>query len=337
MQFSDGLLLILSSLGIAQSLFFSFYLVTFEKRKRVSTSILSVLLLMLAVRLAKSLIYNFFDLDQLLMNFGYAAHAAIGPLLLLYLNSFRGENAKFRLGWLLHFIPSIAIVLASKILHEQFWLPTGYSILLYYTAVYLALCWKSFSNQRRILTGIELRWLIVLTSTITVFWFAYFSNFVLRLTPYIAAPLIFSAAIYFVSFIGFRYYSDIFGLVLTVRRSNPIDRSEAEPLVQKLMELLKERKLFLDPDLSLSSLSRDMNISPHKLSQLINDEFCVSFSELINRYRIEDATLKLRRTDQKIAVIAFESGFNTLSAFNAAFKKVTSKTPSEFRKETCRS
>ena len=36
---------------------------------------------------------------------------------------------------------------------------------------------------------------------------------------------------------------------------------------------------------------------------------------------------------QKIAAIAFETGFNSLSSFNASFKKVTSMTPSEFRKQ----
>jgi AraC-like DNA-binding protein len=37
---------------------------------------------------------------------------------------------------------------------------------------------------------------------------------------------------------------------------------------------------------------------------------------------------------QKIAAIAFETGFNSLSAFNASFKKIATMTPSEFRRRT---
>ncbi len=58
-------------------------------------------------------------------------------------------------------------------------------------------------------------------------------------------------------------------------------------------------------------------------------------SDFINRYRIEEAIRKLTDPEEKkksIQQITNEVGFSSQSAFNRAFKKITGKTPSEFKK-----
>jgi AraC-like DNA-binding protein len=55
----------------------------------------------------------------------------------------------------------------------------------------------------------------------------------------------------------------------------------------------------------------------------------------VNTYRVEEAKRKLvdpSRKHYSLLAIAEEVGFNSKSAFNTAFKKQTSMTPSEFRK-----
>jgi AraC-like DNA-binding protein len=70
------------------------------------------------------------------------------------------------------------------------------------------------------------------------------------------------------------------------------------------------------------------------LSQVINDLLNYNFNDLINSYRVEEAKKMLKdegMSNFTIASIAYECGFNTLSAFNVAFKKFTGLTPSQFR------
>ena len=68
---------------------------------------------------------------------------------------------------------------------------------------------------------------------------------------------------------------------------------------------------------------------------MINERLIQSFSVFINTYRVEEAKRHLLDTKKRhysILAIAEEVGFNSKSSFNAAFRKYTNLTPSEFRK-----
>ena len=70
------------------------------------------------------------------------------------------------------------------------------------------------------------------------------------------------------------------------------------------------------------------------LSQIINERLNKNFFELVNAHRIKEAKKRLLDPDAEpltILAIAFEVGFNSKSAFNAAFKKYTRMTPTQFR------
>ena len=97
---------------------------------------------------------------------------------------------------------------------------------------------------------------------------------------------------------------------------------------------MEENRSYLNRNLTLSELSKELSISPHLLSQLINEHFSNNFNDFINNYRIDEAKRLLGNPEFNnltIASIAYDSGFNTLSAFNAAFKKFTGKTPSQYK------
>ena len=62
------------------------------------------------------------------------------------------------------------------------------------------------------------------------------------------------------------------------------------------------------------------------VSLVINKVFAKNFSEFINAYRIKEAQALLKDKSYahiKISNVAYDSGFNSLSSFNIAFKKVT--------------
>ena len=92
---------------------------------------------------------------------------------------------------------------------------------------------------------------------------------------------------------------------------------------------------YLDGELTLQKLAKALAVSPHHLSQTINEQLNQNFIDFINAYRIEEAKRMLVDPAKKhysILAVSEEVGFNSKSAFNTAFKKHANMTPSEFRK-----
>ena len=103
-----------------------------------------------------------------------------------------------------------------------------------------------------------------------------------------------------------------------------------------LIELFEKEQIYKNPVLSLSSLAVRLGISKSYVSALINQATHKNFYEFVNEYRIHHVIdlFKTNKTeDFTILGLAYESGFNSKSTFQAAFKKSTSKTPSAFIKD----
>lgn len=103
----------------------------------------------------------------------------------------------------------------------------------------------------------------------------------------------------------------------------------------ELKNLMKDKKPFLEPDLTLNDLAEMLKIHPRTLSQIINEKIEMSFYDYVNGFRINEACAKLTNPEfdsETIMGILLESGFNSKSVFNSLFKKTTGVTPSEYRK-----
>ncbi|PKP38368.1 MAG: AraC family transcriptional regulator [Bacteroidetes bacterium HGW-Bacteroidetes-15] len=104
--------------------------------------------------------------------------------------------------------------------------------------------------------------------------------------------------------------------------------------IEKLNQYMVAEKPYLNPDLTLSQLANELEIPSHHLSQIINEHFNINFFDFINRFRVEDVKTKMfdpKYSHYSLLGIAFESGFNSKSAFNRIFKKFTGKTPSLYK------
>jgi len=116
----------------------------------------------------------------------------------------------------------------------------------------------------------------------------------------------------------------------------PIDPKRIKDVIARLLHLMDEERLFLDPDLTLNKLSLKLRVHYNHLSRIINERFGLSYNDFINKYRIEEARKKLTAPEQKdstILDIAYGTGFYSKSVFNAAFKKFAGMTPTEYRKK----
>ena len=103
-----------------------------------------------------------------------------------------------------------------------------------------------------------------------------------------------------------------------------------------LMRHMETNKPFLDPEFNLGDLSGQLSIPRNHLSQTLNVELGVSFFDLVNRFRVEEA--KRRLVDPSygnltIITVAFDSGFSSKASFNRIFKEATGVTPSAFAAE----
>lgn len=102
---------------------------------------------------------------------------------------------------------------------------------------------------------------------------------------------------------------------------------------RELVRIMEDQKLFLRPGLTLPQLAEAVGCSINHLSQVINSGFGMSFFDFINRHRIRHAKMLLDNLDDQSAIlnVAFSVGFNSNSAFYAAFKKHVGVTPAQFR------
>ncbi len=110
-----------------------------------------------------------------------------------------------------------------------------------------------------------------------------------------------------------------------------------DSLLQQLLHLLEQEKVYTDPNLKIGSLAKQLDTQPHILSQVINHHLNKSFFELLNQYRIEEFKRRARDpqfNNHSILGIAYDVGYNSKSTFYTAFKKHTGLTPSEYIKSS---
>lgn len=106
-------------------------------------------------------------------------------------------------------------------------------------------------------------------------------------------------------------------------------------LKDQLNELMLKDEPYLDTELDLMNLSKQLQVSSNHLSYVINNGFNENFYSYINKFRIEKAKKLLdnKKTNHlSIIGVAYESGFSSKTSFNTTFKKMTGSTPSEFKK-----
>ena len=128
------------------------------------------------------------------------------------------------------------------------------------------------------------------------------------------------------------------GIEVNLRLSKemvPEDSIEPNKQIELIKSCMIKEEFFLDPSLTVKSLSEKINIPHRELSILINQELGQHFFDFVNSYRIEKAMSILKDPLKKkhtVLEILYEVGFNSKSSFNTAFKKHTGKTPTAFRK-----
>ncbi|MCS5664154.1 MAG: helix-turn-helix domain-containing protein [Flavobacteriales bacterium] len=115
-----------------------------------------------------------------------------------------------------------------------------------------------------------------------------------------------------------------------------LNQEECYVMMIKIISIIEKERAYFDPEYRLNNLANSCNLSVHKVSQVINQIEGISFSDFINRYRVEEAKKMLISEKYKthtILAIAHEVGFNSKTAFYNAFNKVCEVSPSAYVKQ----
>lgn len=113
-----------------------------------------------------------------------------------------------------------------------------------------------------------------------------------------------------------------------------LKEDEAAVYAKQLIKYMQLEKPYLNPELTLTQLASEIDISAHHLSQIINEQFKLKFFEYINQFRVEEVKSRINNPkfeNYSFLGIALDSGFNSKSSFNRIFKKLTNQTPSQFK------
>ena len=114
-----------------------------------------------------------------------------------------------------------------------------------------------------------------------------------------------------------------------------LSESDKEEYMKKLQSFMESEKPYLAPNVTLFELAKKIGIPPHHLSQILNTRLNQNFFDFINAYRIKESKRLIsdpNNVKRTILEILYETGFNSKSVFNIAFKKHTGMTPTQFRK-----
>lgn len=121
----------------------------------------------------------------------------------------------------------------------------------------------------------------------------------------------------------------------TKQMKQSLSETTSDQYLQKLVDHMNNKKPYLNPALTLMDLAEEVSIPPRSLSEVIHSSLNQNFYDFINTYRIKESKRLLSTSSEQsktVLEILYKVGFNNKSSFNNAFKKITGKTPSQFRK-----
>jgi putative ABC transport system permease protein len=284
-----------------------------------------------------------------------------GPLLYFYVLKITQPEYKFRFKDLLHFSP-LLLELGAHAFEVGDSIKTGKAtdetqtfhyvnpilqllafisviIYLYYSfklieRFYRRLKFNDASDRYRY----ELRWLhnlLIAFSALWVLWipFTAVDYFYYHYQSGIHAyyPLYLLLAVMTIWMAAVTFFRREAGILMEFKPPQPAELKQKGIWLKKVV---KANLYYQDPELSLVLLAEKLNLTTHELSRIINTALKKSFNDFINEYRVAEVIKRMQDPAYDgitLLGIAYDSGFNSKSTFNLIFKKMTGKTPVEYK------
>ena len=339
------------------SLLFSVILLTPKYIKRPSNKYISAILFTLGIHFIYNLLYsNGYYLD-VLPKFSCLYGFLYGPLIYLHTKFYINKDIRFKtIDWI-HFFPFLSILFTSLLGYKacgisQFWiLPImfvycflAFRIVYRYTKITPQVHSKSYSTQIKWLKGLLTMFLVIIILDMIQSQYQTITfgslNIEMEIIVQFGLLILVNTIIYhgIKNPLLFQKISkedvEVFESIHKKKPGKELNLVLLKEISTQLEEYFKKNKPYLNPELNLNTLSKELNISVKSISQAINHIVGCNFTDYINSYRIEDVKTLLRNhseSELSIKEAMYDVGFSSRSVFNTAFKKKTGITPSQFR------
>ncbi len=348
-----NIIFIIQVLIAAQSIFFTFYLLSGKQRKYTRNKILSALTLIVAL----IMIFNWIPVyEYSIPNLNLVFGLTIGPLIYLCGKSLIYKSFKLTSQNLLHFLPLgfFLILLITVDIQVQFYAWAIFISIFAYNVLSFYMLYH-YSKISKMIDGnydrLRLNWFKAVLWISLLIIIANVVSFILQPDSNSSpsspdAIILFLLILIMINFIVFQAlkHPEIFvdiddveikNLVSESKKNQPVEKYES--IFSEIETIMQKEQLYLNPDFLITDLAKVLKQPYKRISQAINTNTDLNFSEYVNKYRINEVKSYFENPvhqSKNVLEVMYECGFNTKSNFNRAFKKFTGFTPSQFKKNS---
>lgn len=285
----------------------------------------------------------------------------LGPLLYFYVRSLTQPSRSMSLKDFFHFAPVLVqaglylfLFYKDYAFRRWFWMevhaPVTYSLEFYLTLVLLlgyglAAVWRIRQFQYWLkenyaaFSKIRLQWLKVVVGLMLVLCLLWGLDFVIRDAERVfhwqsANALAMGLMVLILSVGGLRQQA--MGALAFSPETEKEQASVFKPdpmILRRISSRMREHRDFRQPELTLKVFSGQLELPVRQVSQHLNHGFGQSFADFVNSHRVDYLVSRLEAGDLQqftLLAIALDSGFNSKSSFNRAFKRFKGETPSAY-------
>lgn len=176
---------------------------------------------------------------------------------------------------------------------------------------------------------------LILMVDMTIYMLTNDSYFYFYFTRFFYYPFFIGIAglTYWLGFVAIRQKEE--DLLTPAPPSESIEKlAHYEQITKEVSALMTADKLYLDPELKLATLADRLSVKPYLLSKSLNTIQNVTFTDYINRLRVEEVENSLRSGEKdhlSLLGIALDAGFNSKTSFQRATQKFRGLSPSELK------
>ncbi|MAD89269.1 MAG: DNA-binding protein [Pseudoalteromonas sp.] len=338
MSASSHLLFFFSSLGAFNGLLLALFLLL-KKDKQATDNWLAILLILLSVRIGKSVAFYFTPtLDKSILQLGLTACLLIGPCILAYIaQSTLNKLIMRRLTTTLSCFTVATVIIGILFPYQhylelwQYWIYRGSSYLWLISLVVSSVIYVRKNTHKLALSKHLLtQQPVVVLAGSWLIWVAYFTA---SYTSYIMGALSFSLVLYLTLLLALKSkWQEKASTTQSKYHNNKLSTEQTTRFSSLLNNLIQTEQVYLDPQLTLPRLAKRMGITHTQLSQLLNDHYQLNFKQFINTQRITKAKESLKAyPEMPVEEVAERCGFSASSTFYSTFKQQTGMTPNQYR------
>ncbi|RZJ54534.1 MAG: helix-turn-helix domain-containing protein [Flavobacterium sp.] len=347
MNIGKEILFFFGALGAFNGIILSVYFFFFTRKKYLTNYFLAALLLALSIRIAVTVFVYFNNaLPKTYLQIGLSACLLIGPFLYYFIKSGIEEINRIPKAWKWNIAIWFLVIGTFGVLfpyknYPVLWNDYIVAAIFFQWFTYLFLSGfesigilQKIMNQKEKAVPAEMWFGMIWFGNLVLFGFYFLGLIRIPFISCITGAVSFTFILYLIVCVLLyrKKTDDLFLLNIQKYSGKKIDLAEAAVLSEKLENLMQEKELYRNPNLTLHHLSQELNISNHQLSQFLNNNLGKNFTTFVNEFRINEACRIIILNDKlTLESIGYDVGFNSKSTFFSAFKKHTGTTPLNYQ------